>query len=117
MLACWIDNPDGDYFKKHLAIIPDYMWVAEDGMKMQVTKGVKIRFFWYILSSDGNVFNVVDLRRALEVNYGIQGLRFKLYLLVISLMKLAMFSRKDMIILSYLRFDILLVIILYLEFL
>uniref|UniRef100_A0A1J3F9H3 Terpene cyclase/mutase family member n=2 Tax=Noccaea caerulescens TaxID=107243 RepID=A0A1J3F9H3_NOCCA len=35
MLACWIENPNGDYFKKHLARIPDYMWVAEDGMKMQ----------------------------------------------------------------------------------
>ncbi|VFQ61165.1 unnamed protein product [Cuscuta campestris] len=35
MLACWADNPNGDYFKKHLARIPDYLWVAEDGMKMQ----------------------------------------------------------------------------------
>jgi beta-amyrin synthase len=35
MLACWVENPDGDYFKKHLARIPDYLWVAEDGMKMQ----------------------------------------------------------------------------------
>lgn len=45
MLACWIEDPNGDYFKKHLARIPDYMWVAEDGLKMQVTNGVKIRFF------------------------------------------------------------------------
>ncbi|XP_027114474.2 beta-amyrin synthase-like isoform X1 [Coffea arabica] len=35
MLACWVEDPNGDYFKKHLARIPDYMWVAEDGMKMQ----------------------------------------------------------------------------------
>ncbi|KAG9142327.1 hypothetical protein Leryth_016819 [Lithospermum erythrorhizon] len=28
-------DPNGDYFKKHLARIPDYLWVAEDGMKMQ----------------------------------------------------------------------------------
>ncbi|OWM87180.1 hypothetical protein CDL15_Pgr010212 [Punica granatum] len=34
MLACWVDDPDGDYFKKHLARIPDYLWIAEDGMKM-----------------------------------------------------------------------------------
>ncbi|RVX03727.1 Beta-amyrin synthase [Vitis vinifera] len=26
---------NGDYFKKHLARIPDYIWVAEDGIKMQ----------------------------------------------------------------------------------
>lgn len=37
MLACWVEDPNGDYFKKHLARIPDYMWVAEDGMKMQVS--------------------------------------------------------------------------------
>ncbi|XP_062078523.1 beta-amyrin synthase-like isoform X2 [Humulus lupulus] len=36
MLSCWVENPNGDYFKKHLARIPDYLWVAEDGMKMQV---------------------------------------------------------------------------------
>ncbi|KAL9663892.1 hypothetical protein QQ045_019286 [Rhodiola kirilowii] len=34
MLACWDEDPNGDYFKKHLARIPDYLWVAEDGMKM-----------------------------------------------------------------------------------
>ena len=38
MLACWVEDPDGDYFKKHLARIPDYLWVAEDGMKMQVRR-------------------------------------------------------------------------------
>lgn len=36
MLACWVEDPNGDCFKKHLARIPDYLWVAEDGMKMQV---------------------------------------------------------------------------------
>ena len=36
MLECWVEDPNGDYFKKHLARIPDYIWVAEDGMKMQV---------------------------------------------------------------------------------
>ncbi|XP_049397984.1 beta-amyrin synthase-like isoform X2 [Solanum stenotomum] len=35
MLACWVEDPNGSYFKKHLARIPDYLWVAEDGMKMQ----------------------------------------------------------------------------------
>ncbi|KAL1205676.1 Beta-amyrin synthase [Cardamine amara subsp. amara] len=35
MLACWVEDPNGDYFKKHLARISDYLWVAEDGMKMQ----------------------------------------------------------------------------------
>lgn len=36
MLACWIEDPEGDSFRKHLARIPDYLWVSEDGMKIQV---------------------------------------------------------------------------------
>ena len=36
MLACWVEDQNGDYFKKHLARVPDYIWVAEDGIKMQV---------------------------------------------------------------------------------
>ncbi|KAK8492908.1 hypothetical protein V6N12_017729 [Hibiscus sabdariffa] len=35
MLACWVEDPNGIYFKKHLARVVDYLWVAEDGMKMQ----------------------------------------------------------------------------------
>ncbi|CAM8906474.1 unnamed protein product [Rhodiola kirilowii] len=35
MLACWVENPDGDEFKKHLARVMDLVWVAEDGMFMQ----------------------------------------------------------------------------------
>ncbi|GMN63101.1 hypothetical protein TIFTF001_032177 [Ficus carica] len=35
MLACWVEDPNGNYFKKHLARIPDIMWIAEDGMKIQ----------------------------------------------------------------------------------
>ncbi|XP_059595761.1 beta-amyrin synthase 1 isoform X1 [Vitis vinifera] len=35
MLTCWVEDPNGDYFKKHLARIPDFIWVAEDGIKMQ----------------------------------------------------------------------------------
>ena len=38
MLSCWVEDPNGDYFKKHLARIPDYIWVAEDGIKMQVRR-------------------------------------------------------------------------------
>ncbi|KAJ8431511.1 hypothetical protein Cgig2_009748 [Carnegiea gigantea] len=35
MLACWVEDPNGDHFKKHIARVPDYVWVAEDGLKMQ----------------------------------------------------------------------------------
>ncbi|KAH9602731.1 hypothetical protein KSS87_019997 [Heliosperma pusillum] len=36
MLACWVEDPNGIYFKKHLSRVPDYIWIAEDGLKMQV---------------------------------------------------------------------------------
>ena len=35
MLACWVEDPNGDHFKKHLARVADYIWIAEDGLKMQ----------------------------------------------------------------------------------
>ncbi|KAJ9549896.1 hypothetical protein OSB04_022439 [Centaurea solstitialis] len=35
MLACWVEDPNGACFKKHLSRILDYIWLAEDGMKMQ----------------------------------------------------------------------------------
>ncbi|KAL2969723.1 hypothetical protein AAZX31_15G097300 [Glycine max] len=39
MLACWVEDPNGDAFKKHLARIPDYFWVSEDGMIVQPVIG------------------------------------------------------------------------------
>ncbi|XP_062119830.1 beta-amyrin synthase-like [Humulus lupulus] len=35
MLACWVEDPNGEYFKKHIPRIADYLWVAEDGITMQ----------------------------------------------------------------------------------
>lgn len=35
LIACWVEDPNSEAYKKHLARIPDYFWVAEDGMKMQ----------------------------------------------------------------------------------
>ncbi|KAF8694593.1 hypothetical protein HU200_038122 [Digitaria exilis] len=35
MLACWIEDPNSDAFKHHIPRIYDYLWVAEDGMKMK----------------------------------------------------------------------------------
>ncbi|KAJ6327893.1 hypothetical protein OIU76_006432 [Salix suchowensis] len=35
MLSCWVEDPDGVAFKRHLARVPDYLWVGEDGMKVQ----------------------------------------------------------------------------------
>ncbi|KAG7603995.1 Terpenoid cyclases/protein prenyltransferase alpha-alpha toroid [Arabidopsis thaliana x Arabidopsis arenosa] len=35
MLACWVEDPESDYFKKHLARVSHFIWIAEDGLKIQ----------------------------------------------------------------------------------
>ncbi|KAF8413574.1 hypothetical protein HHK36_001565 [Tetracentron sinense] len=35
MISVWVEDPNSDAFKFHLGRIPDYLWLAEDGMKMQ----------------------------------------------------------------------------------
>ncbi|CAL8989485.1 unnamed protein product [Prunus brigantina] len=35
LLACWVEEPNSEAYKLHLARIPDYFWVAEDGLKFQ----------------------------------------------------------------------------------
>ncbi|KAH6825430.1 cycloartenol synthase 1 [Perilla frutescens var. hirtella] len=35
LIACWVEDPNSEAYKRHLARIPDYFWVAEDGLKMQ----------------------------------------------------------------------------------
>ena len=37
MLCCWVDDPNSEAFKLHLPRIYDYLWLAEDGMKMQAS--------------------------------------------------------------------------------
>ncbi|KAL4629206.1 hypothetical protein ACB092_05G291200 [Castanea dentata] len=36
MLCCWAEDPNLEAFKLHLPRIFDYLWIAEDGMKMQL---------------------------------------------------------------------------------
>jgi hypothetical protein len=36
----------GDAFKKHLPRVQDYLWVAEDGMKMQGTRTLASMHGW-----------------------------------------------------------------------
>lgn len=50
VLACWVEDPNGEYFKKHLARVPDYFWVAEDGMKVQVKSLYIVLTYVYALS-------------------------------------------------------------------
>ncbi|KAJ7973664.1 Terpene cyclase/mutase family member [Quillaja saponaria] len=35
LIACWVENSNSEAYKLHLARIPDYFWVAEDGLKIQ----------------------------------------------------------------------------------
>ena len=49
MLACWVEDPNGDYFKKHLARMKEFIWIAEDGIKMHVSTHVSVKKLWNIL--------------------------------------------------------------------
>ncbi|KAB1212030.1 Lupeol synthase [Morella rubra] len=35
LIASWVEDQNSEAYKLHLARIPDYYWVAEDGLKMQ----------------------------------------------------------------------------------
>ena len=42
MVACWAEDPDSDAVRRHLPRFHDYLWVAEDGMKMQGYNGSQL---------------------------------------------------------------------------
>eukprot|EP00892_Ulva_mutabilis_P003932 jgi/Ulvmu1/1910/UM012_0069.1 len=42
LVCCWFEDPEGEPFKRHLARVPDYLWVAEDGLKMQGYNGSQL---------------------------------------------------------------------------
>lgn len=42
MLACWIEDPNSEAFKLHIPRVHDYLWIAEDGMKMQGYNGSQL---------------------------------------------------------------------------
>lgn len=42
MLACWFENPNGEEYRKHLPRLMDFLWLAEDGMKMQGYNGSQV---------------------------------------------------------------------------
>ncbi|XAR47970.1 Cycloartenol synthase [Bertholletia excelsa] len=43
MVCCWVEDPNSMANKLHLSRIKDYLWLAEDGMKMQGYNGSQ---FW-----------------------------------------------------------------------
>ncbi|KAJ9568318.1 hypothetical protein OSB04_004284 [Centaurea solstitialis] len=42
MLCCWAEDPNSEAFKLHLPRVHDYLWLAEDGMKMQGYNGSQL---------------------------------------------------------------------------
>ncbi|KAJ8753210.1 hypothetical protein K2173_017805 [Erythroxylum novogranatense] len=42
MICCWVEDPNSEAYKCHLERIKDYLWIAEDGMKMQGTNGSQL---------------------------------------------------------------------------
>ncbi|NP_001310632.1 cycloartenol synthase [Ricinus communis] len=42
MLCCWVEDPNSEAFKLHLPRLYDYLWLAEDGMKMQGYNGSQL---------------------------------------------------------------------------
>uniref|UniRef100_A0ACD5TCH3 Uncharacterized protein n=1 Tax=Avena sativa TaxID=4498 RepID=A0ACD5TCH3_AVESA len=42
MLCCWIEDPNSQEFRFHIPRIYDYLWVAEDGMKMKGYNGSQL---------------------------------------------------------------------------
>lgn len=57
LIACYVEDPNSEAYKRHLVRIPDYFWLAEDGMKMQVyfTKSSNdLKQCWAHLNEGGN---------------------------------------------------------------
>ncbi|KAL5542923.1 hypothetical protein UlMin_010633 [Ulmus minor] len=42
MICCWVEDPNSEAFKFHLSRIKDYLWLAEDGLKMQGYNGSQL---------------------------------------------------------------------------
>ncbi|XP_022135121.1 probable oxidosqualene cyclase isoform X2 [Momordica charantia] len=42
MVCCWAEDPNSETFRTHISRIKDYLWLAEDGMKMQGYNGSQL---------------------------------------------------------------------------
>ncbi|MED6209026.1 Cycloartenol synthase [Stylosanthes scabra] len=62
MVCCWSEDPNSEAFKYHISRVKDYLWLAEDGMKMQIkrnTSGDPSRWYRHI-SMGGWPFSTAD---------------------------------------------------------
>ncbi|KAI7985830.1 Cycloartenol synthase 2 [Camellia lanceoleosa] len=66
MICCWVDDPNSMANQLHLSRIKDYLWVAEDGMKIQVFYQVRddssgnLSFWYRRISKGGWPFSTPD---------------------------------------------------------
>ncbi|KAM3271289.1 hypothetical protein ACQJBY_041832 [Aegilops geniculata] len=42
MICCWVEDPNSEAFKHHTERVYDFLWVAEDGMKMKSYNGSQL---------------------------------------------------------------------------
>uniref|UniRef100_M8BBH7 Terpene cyclase/mutase family member n=1 Tax=Aegilops tauschii TaxID=37682 RepID=M8BBH7_AEGTA len=42
MICCWVEDPKSEAFKLHIERVYDFLWVAEDGMKMKSYNGSQL---------------------------------------------------------------------------
>ncbi|KAE8652477.1 probable oxidosqualene cyclase [Cucumis sativus] len=42
MVCCWVEDPNSEAFRRHIPRVKDYLWLAEDGMKMQGYNGSQL---------------------------------------------------------------------------
>ncbi|XP_020183566.1 cycloartenol synthase-like [Aegilops tauschii subsp. strangulata] len=42
MICCWVEDPNSEAFKLHVERIYDFLWVAEDGMKLKSYNGSQL---------------------------------------------------------------------------
>ena len=59
MLCCWVEDPNSEAYKCHLPRIKDYLWIAEDGMKMQVYSTLNTLLY---ISKFKNVINICVIK-------------------------------------------------------
>ncbi|KAK3011908.1 hypothetical protein RJ639_011058, partial [Escallonia herrerae] len=79
MVCCWVEDSNSVANKLHISRIKDYLWVAEDGMKMQYVK-----------------ITCINDRDITDVNYGMLYLLFRQYLELTLLMNTVHYLKEQM---------------------
>ena len=59
-----MEDSDGEAYKRHLARLPDYYWLAEDGLKIQVTYKLVLLLppILVAYTCDANIYAYINLQ-------------------------------------------------------